>query len=118
MENVRQHEKEITSYALKRLQEIEEVEIIGPSSSDRRGGLIAFALDSVHPHDIGTFLDREGIALRAGHHCAMPMHRKLGLSASARASFYVYNDNEDVDTLISGLKKTINYCGNAHQRRT
>jgi len=118
MENVRQHEKEITSYALKRLQEIEEIEIIGPSNSERRGGLIAFALDSVHPHDIGTFLDREGIALRAGHHCAMPMHRKLGLSASARASFYVYNDNEDVDTLISGLKKTINYFGNVHQRRT
>jgi cysteine desulfurase/selenocysteine lyase len=114
MDNVRQHEKEITSYALKRLQEVEEVEIIGPPSSERRGGLIAFALGSVHPHDIGTFLDREGIALRAGHHCTMPMHRKLGLSASARASFYVYNDNEDVDTLISGLKKTINYFSNAH----
>ncbi|PKB67202.1 MAG: cysteine desulfurase [SAR202 cluster bacterium Io17-Chloro-G3] len=118
MDNVRQHEKDITSYALKRLQEVEEVEIIGPPNSEQRGGLIAFALGSVHPHDIGTFLDREGIALRAGHHCAMPMHRKLGLSASARASFYVYNDNEDVDALIAGLKKTINYFGNGHRKRT
>ena len=113
MENVRQHEVETTAYALEAFKKLEDLEIVGPRDAESRGGLIAFALGDIHPHDLGTLLDREGIAVRAGHHCVMPMHRKLGLAASARASFYVYNTDEDVDALVLGLKKAIGYFGNA-----
>ena len=118
MESVRRHEMEITAYALKALQEVEELEVLGPSKAERRGGLIAFSLGDIHPHDLGTLLDREGIAVRAGHHCVMPMHRKLALAASARASFYIYNINEEVDALVQGIKKAIGYFGNTHRKRT
>ncbi len=116
MENVRRHEVETTAYALEAFKELEELEIVGPRDAGGRGGLIAFALGDIHPHDLGTLLDSEGIAIRAGHHCVMPMHRKLGLAASARASFYVYNTDEDVDALVLGLKKAIGYFGNANRR--
>ena len=116
MENVRRHEVETTAYALEAFKELEELEIVGPRDAEGRGGLIAFALGNIHPHDLGTLLDSKGIAIRAGHHCVMPMHRKLGLAASARASFYVYNTDEDVDALVLGLKKAIGYFGNANRR--
>ncbi len=111
MEEVRRHEVEITTYALNAFKELEEIDIIGPRDAEARGGLISFNTSDVHPHDLGTFLDNEGIAIRTGHHCVMPLHRKYGLSASGRASFYVYNTNEEVDVLIDGLKKALAYFG-------
>ena len=87
---------------------MEEITIVGPTDPRLRGGLVAFTTD-VHPHDLGTFLDQEGIAIRTGHHCVMPMHTKLGLAATARASFYVYNTQEEVDLLLDGLKQALRY---------
>ena len=118
MESVRHHEKEMIRYAMEAFKELEEIEILGPKDPELRGGLIAFDLGDVHPHDLGTILDREGIAVRAGHHCVMPMHRKLGLAASARASFYVYNTQDDVDALVSGLKKAIDYFAQSNRTRS
>ncbi|MCX8179529.1 MAG: cysteine desulfurase [Candidatus Aenigmarchaeota archaeon] len=103
MRNVRKHDERITTYALKRLKNI--VSIIGPKKAEDRSGLIAFTMGDIHPHDIATILNEEGIAIRSGHHCAMPLHRKLGIQASARASFYLYTIKEDVDALVEGLKK-------------
>ena len=111
MENVRQHEIEITGYTMNALRQLEEVDILGPADPQLRGGLIAFSASEIHPHDLGTILDQQGIAIRTGHHCVMPMHRKLGLSASARASFYIYNTNDDVDIFIQSLKKALDYFG-------
>ncbi|MCZ6789188.1 MAG: cysteine desulfurase [Chloroflexi bacterium] len=115
MENVRKHEIESTAYALERLREIEEMDILGPTDAESRGGLVAFTLGDVHPHDVGTLLDSDGIAIRAGHHCVMPMHRKLELAASSRASFYVYNTREDIDALASGLKKALDYFARSNR---
>ncbi len=110
MENVRKHEVEITSYALSEFKALEEdMDILGPRDPAIRGGLVTFNNPTVHPHDLGTFLDQRGIAIRTGHHCVMPMHRKLGLAASGRASFYVYNTNEEVDFLIQALRDAIGY---------
>ena len=111
MEEVRRHEVEITTYALDAFKGMEEIDIIGPRDAEQRGGLISFNTSDVHPHDLGTFLDNEGIAVRTGHHCVMPLHRKYGLAASGRASFYVYNTNEEVDLLVDGLKKALTYFG-------
>jgi len=116
MDEVRQHEREITAYALDAFRQLEEVEIVGPKNPDLRGGLLTFTASDIHPHDLGTFLDRDGIAIRTGHHCVMPMHRKLGLSATARASFYVYNSNDEIDILVESLKRALAYFGHAAQR--
>ena len=116
MESVHKHEIESTAYALERFKEIEEMDILGPRDAESRGGLVAFALGDVHPHDVGTLLDSYGIAIRAGHHCVMPMHRKLELAASSRASFYVYNTHEDIDTLVLGLKKALDYFGDVDRK--
>jgi len=98
------HEQVLAGYAIERLEEIPGVRVFGPPA-DRRGGVVSFTLDGVHPHDIAQVLDAEGVAIRAGHHCAMPLHARLGLPASARASFYLYNTESEVDTLIRGLYK-------------
>jgi len=103
MENVRRHEIELTRYALERLCQVEGIHIYGPQQVELRGGAIAFNLDGLHAHDVAAILDREGIAIRAGHHCAMPLHQKLGVAATARASFYVYNEPADVDRLVEAL---------------
>ncbi|MGQ9502547.1 MAG: cysteine desulfurase [Anaerolineae bacterium] len=103
MENVRQHEVELTRYALERLSQVEGIRIYGPRQADMRGGAIAFNLDGLHAHDVAAILDREGIAIRAGHHCAMPLHQKLGVTATARASFYVYNEMAEIDRLVEAL---------------
>jgi cysteine desulfurase / selenocysteine lyase len=105
MPAVRAHEREIIAYALDRLAEVPGLTLIGPDDPDRRGGVATFTLDDIHPHDLAAILDGEGIAIRAGHHCAMPLHRKLGLMASSRASFYIYSLPEEVDRLIEGLYK-------------
>jgi cysteine desulfurase/selenocysteine lyase len=105
MHNVRKHEIELTSYAFKRLSQVEGIRIYGPRDPTARGGAVAFTLGDIHPHDIASVLDHEGIAIRAGHHCAMPLHQKLGLSATARASFYVYTRASEIDRLAEGLDK-------------
>ncbi len=105
MEAVRAHEKELTAYALERLVEVPGLTVYGPTDLEVRGGVTAFALDSAHPHDIATILDSEAVAVRAGHHCAMPLHKRLCLPASTRASFYIYNTPEEIDRLIEALYK-------------
>ena len=109
MDRVRQHEIQLTSYALKAFKELkEDLELYGTSDLNVRGGIISFYSSDVHPHDLGTLLDREGIAVRAGHHCAMPLLRgKLGVPATARASFYIYNNEDEVDILVAALKKAL-----------
>ncbi len=103
MENVRAHEKELTGYALERLPEVEGIRIFGPPDPERRGGVVSFALDGIHPHDVAELCDREAVCIRAGHHCAMPLMRMLGVPATARASFHVYNSRADVDRLVEAL---------------
>jgi cysteine desulfurase/selenocysteine lyase len=104
MDAIAAHEREITAYALDRLEEVPGVTVYGPPA-ERKGGVAAFSLDGVHPHDIAQVLDRDGIAIRAGHHCAMPLHDRFNLPATARASFYLYNTIAEVDKLIEGLYK-------------
>ena len=111
MDNVRAHEVALTQYALKRFQELEELDVFGPPEPEKRGGIVSFNSGDVHPHDLGTVLDRQGIAIRTGHHCTMPLMRKMGLAATARASFYVYNTEEEVDLLVDGLKEALRYFG-------
>jgi len=105
MENVLAHEKELTRYALEKLSKIKDLEIYGPKSAEQRGGVIAFNIKGAHPHDVAQILDSEGIAIRSGHACAMPLMQRLGVESVCRASFYIYNDKEDVDALIDGLEK-------------
>lgn len=109
MEKVHQHEQEITAYALNVLNEIPEVEIFGPLTAENRGAAISFVLQGVHPHDISTFLDTMGIAVRAGHHCAQPLHDKFNIPATTRASFYIYNTLSEVDFLAKALKECVRY---------
>jgi cysteine desulfurase/selenocysteine lyase len=105
MAAVRAHERAITAYALERVAEVPGAKIIGPTNPDIRGGVVTFTLDKIHPHDLASLLDQEGVAIRAGHHCAQPLHQKLGLSATARASFYVYSEPREVDALIEAIYK-------------
>ena len=111
MDNIREHEIQLTEYALEAFKELEEVDLFGPRESDRRGGILSFHTDVVHPHDLGTFLDRDAIAVRTGHHCTMPLMRSLGVVASARASFYLYNTEEEVDRLVDSLTRALRYFG-------
>jgi cysteine desulfurase/selenocysteine lyase len=104
MENVRQHEIEITEYALNRLGEFDDITLYGPPDPRDRGGVVSFNFGDLHPHDVGTVLDRHGVAIRAGHHCTQPLMRTLGISGTARASFYVYNTLEEVDVLVEALE--------------
>lgn len=103
MDNVRKHEQELLAYAWDRLGKVEGIQIYGPR--DPRTGLIAFNIDDTHPHDVSTVLDAEGVAVRAGHHCAQPLHKWLKAAATNRASFYIYNDEQDIDRLVSALHK-------------
>ena len=104
MDKIAAHEHEITEYALDRLEEIPGVRLFGPSA-DKKGGVAAFTLDGIHPHDVAQILDRDGIAVRAGHHCAQPLHEKFGIPATSRASFYLYSTKEEVDLLVNGIYK-------------
>jgi len=103
METVANHEREITGYALDRLAGVPDLTVYGPADPAHRGGAVSFTLADIHAHDIATILDEQGIAVRAGHHCAKPLMRHLGVPATARASFYLYNTHEEVDRLIAGL---------------
>lgn len=102
MANVAEHERELTAYAMEQLGQVPSLRIYGPPAAER-GGAVAFTLDGIHPHDIGTLLDAEGICVRTGLHCAQPLHTRLGLPATARASFYVYTLREEIDRLVAGL---------------
>lgn len=104
MDAIAAHEHEITEYALERLEEIPGVKVFGPGAQDK-GGVAAFTLEGVHPHDVAQVLDQDGIAVRAGHHCAQPLHERFGLPATSRASFYLYNTRQEVDLLVNGIYK-------------
>jgi cysteine desulfurase/selenocysteine lyase len=111
LNEIEKHDRKITAYALNRLSEIDELKIYGPTV--HRASLITFNLGDIHPHDVATVLDAEGVAIRAGHHCCQPLMRWLQVSSTARASFYLYNTEEDVDRLVSSLLKTKEYFGHA-----
>ncbi|MEA1979761.1 MAG: cysteine desulfurase [candidate division Zixibacteria bacterium] len=111
IDKIRQHEINLTGYAIEKLSEIEGLEIQGPMETEQRGGAISFTDKDIHPHDVGTFLDSRGIAIRAGHHCAQPLMRILGKVATARASLYIYNDEADIDALVKALKEMRSYFG-------
>jgi cysteine desulfurase/selenocysteine lyase len=105
MESVRAHERELTAYALQRLPSVEGLRLFGPLDPERRGGVVSFAIEGIHPHDVAELCDREAVCVRAGHHCAQPLMRLLGVAATARASFHVYNSRADVDRLVDALQK-------------
>ena len=111
MENVYEHEQVLGSYLLKRLQEIPDLKLVGPLEMVDRGAVASFTLGDIHPHDLGQYLDSQGIAVRTGHHCAWPLTRKLGVQATTRASLYLYNDEQDVDALIEGILGAQKYFG-------
>jgi len=110
MDRIEAHEREITGYALERLAEIPGLSVYGPAL-EHKGGVVAFTMENVHPHDVAQILDTEGVAVRAGHHCAMPLHQKLNLPATTRASFYLYSTQEEVDRLAAGLGSVIKMFG-------
>ncbi|ACU71185.1 cysteine desulfurase, SufS subfamily [Catenulispora acidiphila DSM 44928] len=111
MENVAAHEHAITEYALKRLQEVEDLRIIGPATNQDRGAAISFTLGDIHPHDVGQVLDEHGIAVRVGHHCARPVCVRFGIPATTRASFYLYSTPAEVDALVEGLDQVKRFFG-------
>jgi len=111
MERIREHEMTLTAYALEKLLQIDGLEIQGPRQVSNRGGAISFSFTNIHPHDISTYLDSRGIAVRAGHHCAQPLMRVLGKMATTRASIYIYNDEQDIDALCEALNEMKKYFG-------
>lgn len=111
MEKVFGHDIELTEIALHRLGDVPGLSIQGPASTKERGGVISMVMDGVHAHDLATILDEQGISVRAGHHCAKPLMRRMGVAATARASFYVYNEESDIDALVSGLRRARDLFG-------
>ena len=109
LDNIAEHEHKLAAYALEKMSTVEGMTIYGPLDAAKRAGLVTFNISDVHPHDVATVLDAEGIAVRAGHHCAQPLMRWLKATATARASFYLYNTEEDIDKLVEGLVKTKEY---------
>ena len=118
MSNVRAHEMELTQYALDRLGALPGVNVHGPNDVGRRGGAVSFTMEDAHPHDVSTILDGDGIAIRAGHHCAQLLMRALGVPATSRASFYVYNTMDEVDALVEGLEHVRSIFSRANDERT
>jgi cysteine desulfurase/selenocysteine lyase len=111
MENIQRHEVELTAYLLAGLADIPDLRVVGPTETELRGGAVSFTLGDIHPHDVGQYLDSQGIAVRTGHHCAWPLTRKLGVPATTRASLYLYNTTEDLDALITGVQGAQKYFG-------
>ena len=111
MEKIHQHEIALTKYLLEGLSAISDLRIIGPKTTELRGGVVSFTLGDIHPHDLGQYLDSQGIAVRTGHHCAWPLTRKLGVPATTRASVYLYNTTDDLDALIVGVQGAQKYFG-------
>ena len=112
MDSIREHEKELTEHILKEMRNIDGIDILGPESVEDRAGLVSFNIPNVHPHDLGTYLDTKGIAIRTGHHCAMPLIKKLGSHSSARASFYVYNTKNEINEFVTQINNSIKYFDN------
>lgn len=112
MDNIERHEHKLAAYAMEKMSAVEGLTIYGPKDAEKRAGVITFNINDVHPHDVATVLDADGIAVRAGHHCAQPLMKWLDVSSTARASFYLYNTEEDIDKLVSGLVKTKEYFSN------
>jgi len=110
MDAIWSHERALAAYCLERLSEMPQVRVIGPPKS-QRSGVVAFTVDSVHPHDLAQILDSKGVAIRAGYHCAHPLHRRFGLPPTARASFYLYNTEDEVDRLVAGIRKAHGILG-------
>ncbi|MFJ8263337.1 cysteine desulfurase [Rummeliibacillus sp. NPDC094406] len=115
MDNIIEHEHNLSRYAIEKLSAIDGVSIYGPHDPTKRSGLVTFNIDGVHPHDVATILDMEGIAVRAGHHCAQPLMKWLECTATARASFYVYNTEADIDRLVEGLRTAKEYFANVNE---
>jgi cysteine desulfurase / selenocysteine lyase len=111
MNEIHSHEVDLTRYGIEKMKGIKDLKIIGPHDLDMRGGTLSFTVGEIHPHDLGQFLDSQGIAVRTGHHCAWPLTRKLGVPATTRASFYLYNSRSDVDALIDGILGAQKYFG-------
>ena len=111
MDEIHNHEVELTRYGIEKMNEIKDLKIIGPRDLDMRGGTLSFTVGEIHPHDLGQYLDSQGIAVRTGHHCAWPLTRKLGVPATTRASFYLYNSKSDIDALIDGILGAQKYFG-------
>ena len=111
MDAVEAHERELVAAALDGLSGIDGVRIVGPTSMENRGAPVAFVVDGVHAHDVGQVLDDEGVAVRVGHHCALPLHRRFGLAATARASFAVYNTPDEVERLVAGVRRALDFFG-------
>ena len=111
MDEIHKHEVDLTRYGIEKLSEIKDLRIIGPRDLDMRGGTLSFTVGEIHPHDLGQYLDSQGIAVRTGHHCAWPLTRKLGVPATTRASFYLYNTRSDVDALTAGIVGAQKYFG-------
>jgi cysteine desulfurase/selenocysteine lyase len=111
MDAVEAHEAELVAAALEGLSGVAGVQIIGPKSLENRGSPVSFVLDGVHAHDVGQVLDDDGVAVRVGHHCAWPLHRRFGIAATARASFAVYNTHDEVDRLVAGVRHAVEFFG-------
>lgn len=111
MEHVRDHEHALIDYAMAQLQSIPGLRIVGPTDASQRGGVISFTVEGIHPHDLGQVLDEHGVSIRVGHHCAWPIHRSLGVRATARASFYLYNTTAEVDRLVSAIRAAKEFFG-------
>jgi cysteine desulfurase/selenocysteine lyase len=111
MDAIHKHEVDLTAYAMEEMKNLKDLKIVGPLDLDMRGGTLSFTVGDIHPHDLGQYLDSQGIAVRTGHHCAWPLTRKLGVPATTRASFYLYNSRGDVDALISGISGAQKYFG-------
>jgi cysteine desulfurase/selenocysteine lyase len=108
MDQVWDHEQVLVDYALERLREVPGLRLHGPDITMERSGVVSFSFDAIHPHDVAAILNEDNVAVRAGHHCTQPLMAALGLVATTRASFYVYNDEEDVERLVTSLKRVIN----------
>jgi cysteine desulfurase/selenocysteine lyase len=105
MDRIRAHELELMEYAMHRMRDVRGVTLFGPEDLRQRSGVVSFTLEGVHPHDIATILDQNGVCVRAGHHCAQPLMRRMNVPATARASFYVYSTRDDVDALVKGVER-------------
>ena len=111
MEAIAAHEHELTAYALEQLQQIEGLRIIGPTTAENRGSAVSFVVEGIHPHDLGQVVDDHGVCIRVGHHCAWPAHTALGVQATARASFYLYNEKWEIDALVEAMKAARSFFG-------
>ena len=111
MDNIHAHEQKLTARALEGLQQIPGLHIVGPTTTEQRGGAVSFVVDGIHPHDLGQVLDSHGVSIRTGHHCAWPLHRAGNINSTARASFYLYNTEEEVDKLIEAVKAAREFFG-------